>query len=134
MIFCWPRTWFRSSRGRFCWTGCHVEDPVAWVRRVAWNLATSRWRQIRRFNAFASRQRAEYAQEPSPNRVAVHAALATLAPSHRRVVIMYYLADMTVGQIAQQERVAVGTVKSWLYRARVSLAAQLDDGRERGHD
>src|SRR3954454_21779536 len=23
------------------------DDPAAWVRRVAWNLATSRWRRVR---------------------------------------------------------------------------------------
>lgn len=23
------------------------DDPAAWVRRVAWNLATSRWRRLR---------------------------------------------------------------------------------------
>lgn len=29
------------------------EDPVAWVRRVAWNLANSRWRRIRTARTYA---------------------------------------------------------------------------------
>src|SRR5256885_14407346 len=35
------------------------DDPVAWVRRVAWNLATSRWRRVRTAVAFTRRQREE---------------------------------------------------------------------------
>lgn len=108
------------------------DDPVAWVRRVAWNLATSRWRQLRRFNAFARQYRPEPVAEPSPDRVAINTALATLPPKHRRVVVMYYLADMSVSEIAAHERMAEGTVKSWLYRARATLAAQLADAREEG--
>ena len=110
------------------------QDPVAWVRRVAWNLATSRWRQLRRFNAFAGRQREEYAPEPSPTRVLVPSALGELPREQRRAMIMYYLADMSVGEIAEHERVPAGTVKSWLYRARTSLAVRLSDhGKEQCH-
>jgi RNA polymerase sigma-70 factor, ECF subfamily len=39
------------------------DDPVAWVHRVAWNLATSRWRRI----AMAARVlRGQPAPEPTP--------------------------------------------------------------------
>lgn len=111
---------------------CEYDDPVAWVRRVAWNLATSRWRQLRRFNAFARQYREEPVAEPSPDRVAINAALAELPPRQRKVVIMYYLADMPVAEIASHERLAEGTVKSWLYRARAVLAARLADTRGEG--
>jgi RNA polymerase sigma-70 factor, ECF subfamily len=101
------------------------DDPAAWVRRVAWNLAASRWRRMRTAMTFARRQREEHFPEPSPDRIALAAALATLPPAHRRAVILHYLDDRPIAEIADMEGVAVGTVKSWLHRARTALAAEL---------
>ena len=53
------------------------------------------------------------------------AALAALPDRQRRAVVLRYLADLTVPQIAEREGVAEGTVKSWLHRARADLAAHL---------
>ncbi|BCJ44222.1 RNA polymerase sigma24 factor [Actinoplanes ianthinogenes] len=103
------------------------DDPAAWVRRVAWNLATSQWRRARTARRFLRRHRVEHAAEPSPDRVALARALATLPDRHRRAVILHYLADLPVSEIAAQEGVAEGTVKSWLHRGRAALAAQLTE-------
>ncbi|WP_433300532.1 sigma-70 family RNA polymerase sigma factor [Actinoplanes sp. CA-030573] len=105
-----------------------LEEPGAWVRRVAWNLATSQWRRARLAARFAALHRAEPAvAEPSPDRVALAAALAKLPAQHRRAVILHYLADLPISEIAAQEGAAEGTVKSWLHRGRVALAAQLTE-------
>ncbi len=103
------------------------DDPVAWVRRVAWNLAVSKWRRARTALSFLHRQRADdhHVDGPSPERVALVTALATLPDKQRRAMVLHYLADMTVAEIADREGVAEGTVKSWLHRARAALAAQL---------
>jgi RNA polymerase sigma-70 factor (ECF subfamily) len=101
------------------------DDPTAWVRRVAWNLATSRWRQLRTFRAYASRHRPEHVTGPTPDRVALATALATLPASLRRAVVLRYVADLSVADIARQEGVPDGTVKSWLHRGRAALAAVL---------
>lgn len=106
------------------------DDPAAWVRRVALNLAASRWRRGRIAAAYLRRQRAEPVDGPSPDRVALASALATLPERYRRAVILYYLADMSIADIARQENVPPNTVKSWLHRARTELAAQLGDFRE----
>ncbi len=106
------------------------DDPEGWVRRVAWNLATSRWRQLRSFRAFASRHREEHVAAPSADRVALARALAGLPPAQRKAIVMHYLADVSVADIAQQEGVAEGTVKSWLHRGRAALATTLTDTRE----
>jgi RNA polymerase sigma-70 factor (ECF subfamily) len=103
------------------------DDPAAWVRRVAWNLATSRWRRARTAAQFAQRHREEHIAAPSPDRVALARALGALPAQQRRAVILYYLADLSVSQIASQEGVASGTVKSWLHRGRAALAAQLTE-------
>ena len=107
------------------------DDPAAWVRRVAWNLATSRWRRLRTIRAFHRRQRGEPVVDgPGPDHIALVRALATLPAAQRRAMVLRYLADLTVPEIAEREGVAEGTVKSWLHRARTALAAKLDDEPE----
>ncbi|WP_422774507.1 sigma-70 family RNA polymerase sigma factor [Plantactinospora sp. WMMC1484] len=114
------------------WTTiAHYDDPAAWVRRVAWNLATSRWRRARTAARFLQRQRAEHAAAPSPDRVALAAALRVLPGQQRRAVILHYLADLPVGEIARQDGVAEATVRSWLHRGRKALAAQLSEQGKR---
>ncbi|MFC7545062.1 SigE family RNA polymerase sigma factor [Plantactinospora sp. GCM10030261] len=107
-----------------------LDDPVAWVRRVAWNLAASRWRRLRTARNYLLRQREEHTPGPGPDRVALVAALATLPARQRRVVVLHHLADMSIAEIARQEGVAEGTVKSWLHRARTTLATRLTDQTE----
>jgi RNA polymerase sigma-70 factor (ECF subfamily) len=101
------------------------EDPAAWVRRVAWNLATNHFRKQRSALAFLRKQRTEHIEGPDPDRVALTRALATLPPNHRRAVVLHYQAQLSVAEIAEQEGVAEGTVKSWLSRGRAALASQL---------
>lgn len=117
-------------------TVSEYEDPVGWVRRVAWNLAVSRWRRARTAMNFVRRQRHIEAQMdgPNPERVALVRALGTLPDTHRRAMVLRYLADLTVAEIAERESVPEGTVKSWLYRGRTALAAQLQTTEEARRD
>ncbi|GLY00781.1 MULTISPECIES: sigma-70 family RNA polymerase sigma factor [Actinoplanes] len=104
------------------------EDPVAWVRKVAWNLAVSRWRRARTALGFVRRQRLEEPRTdgPGPDRVSLVAALGTLPPKQRRALVLHYLGDFTVAEIAERERVADATVRSWLHRGRTALAAEFE--------
>jgi RNA polymerase sigma-70 factor (ECF subfamily) len=106
------------------------DDPVAWVRRVGWNLATSRWRRNRVANTFLRTQRERHIEGPSPDRVTLLQALATLPLAQRKIFAQHYLADMSVLDIARQEGIPEGTVKSVLHRARTALAGQLADLRK----
>jgi RNA polymerase sigma-70 factor (ECF subfamily) len=107
------------------------DDPAAWVRRVAFNLANSRWRRLKTATAYLRKQRVEHVVGPSPDRVTAIAAIALLPETQRRAVVLHYLADLSVAEIAEQEGVAVGTVKSWLHRGRAALAAHIGaDGKE----
>jgi RNA polymerase sigma-70 factor, ECF subfamily len=101
------------------------EDPYAFVRRVAWNLATSRLRRQKTSMNFLRRQREEHTDGPSPDRVALVAALAKIPPQLRKAVVLHYLGHLSVAEIAEQEDVAEGTVKSWLSRGRAALASHL---------
>jgi RNA polymerase sigma-70 factor (ECF subfamily) len=119
-----PR-WQRISR---------YEDPVAWLRRVAWNLATSRWRRLRTGSHVAQPYREESVPGPSTDRVALTTALARLPETHRRAVVLHYLAGLTTREIAEQEGVAESTVRVWLHRGRNALAHLLAErGTEDAH-
>lgn len=103
------------------------EDPVGWVRRVAWNLATSQWRKARRISEWtrAEDQTGQNMAEPTPDRVDLVSALAKLPAPQRQAVVMHYLGDLTVSEIAEISEVPAGTVKSWMARARSVLSEQL---------
>ena len=73
--------------------------------------------------------------EISPDTVALVAALRTLPERQRVVVVLHYLADLPVSQIAAELRCPAGSVKAWLSRGRDALAIALRDdgsGRARG--
>jgi RNA polymerase sigma-70 factor, ECF subfamily len=115
------------------------ESPEAWVRRVATNLATSRFRRDRTARAAARQLVAGAVPEISPDTVALVAALRRLPERQRVVLVLHYLADLPVGQIAADLRCPVGSVKAWLSRGRDALAALLDSGEiaagpRSGHD
>jgi RNA polymerase sigma-70 factor (ECF subfamily) len=102
------------------------DDPAAWVRRVAWNLATSGWRRRRTALRVLRRQvTPPPVAGPGPDRVDLIAALATLPAAHRRAMVLHYLADLPIAEIAEREGVAETTVKSWLHRGRRTLATRL---------
>jgi RNA polymerase sigma-70 factor (ECF subfamily) len=103
------------------------DDPAAWVRRVAWNLATSRIRRMRTALRHRQSQRPASVAGPGPDRVVLEAALATLPANQRRAVVLHYLAGLPVAEIAELCRAREGAVRTWLYRARLALARHLTD-------
>ncbi|MCD0442400.1 sigma-70 family RNA polymerase sigma factor [Glycomyces sp. A-F 0318] len=109
------------------------DNPAVWVRRVAWNLATSRLRRRAVLRRLLLRQRPAHVEGPRPDRIDLEQALAELKERHRKAVVLYYLADMTTAEIAEQEGVAETTVRSWLTRGRAALAERLriDEPEER---
>ncbi len=107
------------------------DDPIGWVRRIAWNLTISNWRRRRTVLRFLARQRAEHVAGPTPDRLALTAILARLPMDQRRAVAMFYLAGLTSAEIAQECDVPDSTVRSWLRRARASLLLQLSDELDR---
>jgi RNA polymerase sigma-70 factor (ECF subfamily) len=106
------------------------EHPVAWVRRVAMNLASSRWRHLRAARRHLRRERAVDVPPLEPDHVVVVAALRTLPADLRRALVLHHLVDLPVAEVARELGVPVGTVKSWLHRGRAALAARLSDAVE----
>jgi len=109
-------------------TVSRYDDPVGWLRRVAWNLATSRWRRQNVLARILHRQRSvEAVDSVGPDHVALVAALRQLPERQRLVVVLHHIADLPVDDIADHLAVPRGTVLSWLHRGRARLAVELTD-------
>ena len=101
-----------------------LEQPDAWVRRVAIRLA------IRHAKREASRRSVEADTGPRPTPepdVDLDRAVAKLSPMQRAAVVMFYLDDQPVAEIARVLVVSESTVKQHLYRARSRLAFVLGE-------
>jgi RNA polymerase sigma-70 factor (ECF subfamily) len=118
---------FVRAAGR--WERLEAYDlPEAWVRRVAMNLAADRARWRRR-RELLLRRIGEPPQVPdaSVDALALADALRSLPISHRQAIVLHYLVDMPVEEIARTLSVSSGTVKSWLARGRRALASVLGE-------
>ncbi|GAA4075559.1 SigE family RNA polymerase sigma factor [Nocardioides kongjuensis] len=107
-----------------------VEQPEAWLRTVAVNVARTRRRRSvlgQRLTHGRAEQPVARDAELSEERLVLVAALRTLPASQREALALHYLADLPVAEVAATLGVAVGTVKARLSRGRTALAAALDD-------
>lgn len=117
------RALVRSRRGRpFAHLG-------AWIVTVALNHARSGWRSAasehRGLNRLGGPE--HLAAHDQTEALVLRDAIAGLARRQRDAVVLYYLLDMKVGDVAQALGVSEGTVKTALSRARVRLAEALSD-------
>ena len=109
-----------------------VDNPEAWLRTVAVNVVRRRWRRRQLLDTILLRDRpvARFVEPaPGPERADLRDALAAIPSTYREVVVLHYLADLPVDEVAAVLEVPVGTVKSRLSRARAALAAHLGDYR-----
>ncbi len=114
------------SRAWIRWRAlARYDNPAAWVRRVAYNLAHSRWRRVKTAAAHLVRQRLETAPELNPDHVALVEALRKLPRQQREAIVWHHIADLPVEDVAHQLQVPIGTVKTWLQRGRSAMAKEL---------
>ncbi len=102
--------------------------PEAWIRKVAWRLAVSRWRGLRRAeDAWRRHGGPSEVAGPDTGSVELVEALRGLSPQQRRTVTLHYVCDLSVEQIAAETGLSGGTVKTHLSRGRAALAGRLCD-------
>ncbi len=102
--------------------------PEYWVRRVAVNLAISRFRRL------GAETRALLRLGPAgtsidtplqPEYEAFWAIVRRLPNRQRQVVALHYVHEMSVAEIATALEIAEGTVKATLHQARANLEREL---------
>jgi RNA polymerase sigma-70 factor (ECF subfamily) len=101
-------------------------NPKAWVLRVAWNYYQSSRRRWEGRWSVDQREPSPRAPEPrvDPDLVA---AIRGLPRGQREVIVLVAFGELTPTEIAGVLGRAVGTVRSQLFRARMSLRQVLDE-------
>ena len=101
------------------------DRPGAWVRRVAIRLAT---REARRSALLATLLgRLGPPKRESPGDPDLRAALRTLPHSQRAAIVLHYLEDRPIKEVAELLGCAEATAKVHLHRARKKLAEILGE-------
>jgi RNA polymerase sigma-70 factor (ECF subfamily) len=115
------RAWERRST---------IEHLDRWVVTVALNLARSRFR--RAWREVLRRDPDDGAAPDGPEGLSVdlRRALARLPVRQREVIVLHYVLDLPVAEVAALLHLSPGGVKHALYRARGSLAGSLADTEE----
>jgi RNA polymerase sigma factor (sigma-70 family) len=112
----------------------NLDNREAWLRTVALNHVRNGWRHldvVRRLRTKVPGPTPE--GEVGPDHVGLVEALAKLDLPHRSVVVLYYLADRSVGDISEELGIPEGTVKTRLARSRDLLAPLLSESEEADH-
>jgi RNA polymerase sigma-70 factor (ECF subfamily) len=107
-----------------------VDQPEAWLRAVAVNVARTRHRRRvvgeRLLGRSAARADAGVRRpDLTEDRLTLVAALRSLPQQQRETLALHYLADLPVATVAETLGVPVGTVKARLSRGRAALAVLL---------
>lgn len=119
----------------------HQYDPqrkfATWLLSITSNHCIDQIRRRKMFFFSMEDEKLPYgtlaSQQPSPERrvldaerdAEVQAMLGTLSGKYRAAVILHYWYDMTYEEIAETTGESVGAIKSRLFRARQTLARQM---------
>lgn len=104
-----------------------------WFRRLASNCCIN-WKQKvanRTMAPLADIEPGVAGDEPADPDVRLRNAINELPPEYQMCVTLKYLESLGVNEIAETMKVPVGTVKTWLFRARDLLKEKLKPHLER---
>lgn len=109
---------------RLCEHWPSLDNPRAWLNRVAINRANSWLRRRGAERRAKARRRAQQVEVPPAEQadaIAVRAAVAALPGRQRTALLCRYYADMTVAETASVMSCAPGTVKALTHHALSAL-------------
>lgn len=107
------------------------DDPAAWLRRVATNRMRNALRGRRRQAAALPRLWYPESTDLPVLGGEVAKLVRSLPPGQRVAICLYYVADLSVREVAAALAVSEGTVKSQLHDARRALRADMEVVDER---
>jgi len=109
-----------------------MDRPDGWVYVVAMNQLREHWRRSERRRGRAP----ELGDAATDNthavatRLSVRDAIATLPARQRQAVVLRYLADLSLDDVADAMGCATGTVKATLHQAMQSMRVEFDESEE----
>jgi RNA polymerase sigma-70 factor (ECF subfamily) len=122
------QTFLRVLKSLGRWDPQREFEP--WLLAIAGNRC--RTALAARARRAAVRSLNEPAPDPAPDpsdadqlSAELNLALQTLRPSHREAFVLFHVHEMSYEEIARQLGRPVGTVKTWIHRARLALIRQL---------
>ena len=106
-----------------------MDRPDGWVYVVAMNQLRDQWRRgdRSRTQAPAIDDGAVDNTHAVASRLSVRDAIATLPARQRQAVVLRFLADLPIADVADAMGCATGTVKATLHHAMRSMRVELDD-------
>ena len=106
-----------------------MDRPDGWVYVVAMNQLRDKWRRgdRRRDRAAEPDQSTVDNTSAVATRLSVRDAIAILPARQREAVVLRYLADLPLADVADAMGCAVGTVKATLHQALDSLRVELKE-------
>jgi RNA polymerase sigma-70 factor, ECF subfamily len=108
-----------------------LDRPIAWVYVVATNEARRDWRREQRtWTVEVAPSSVDDAAGTIATVLDVRAALAQLTDRQRAAVVLRYVADLPIAEIADVMGCAPGTVKATLHQALAHLRIELEDDDE----
>jgi RNA polymerase sigma-70 factor, ECF subfamily len=115
------------TRAAARWPRVRAYDaPEAWVRRVALNEAFTVLRRAKRQLRLLGRLPSDREAPELPSDVVdVLAAMRRLPVNQREVLVLHYLVELILDEVARHLRMPGGTVRSRLARGRRALATAL---------
>lgn len=116
--------WVRAIASLDTWQ--NGEAFGAWLRSITAHVAIDRLRRERRLTFESDIEAA--APESPVDHMDLEAAIASLAPGYRAVLVMHDIEGFTHEEIAERLGIAVGTSKAQLFKARRVVRARLVAG------
>ena len=114
---------------RFEWRGIPF---AAWLFRIAANLISDRWqrfgREIADDDAVESAQVSSAEIEEVERRATLFRLVDTLPPEQKRVVVLRFVDQKSIKEVAKEIRKTEGAVKQLQFRALSTLKARMEGG------
>jgi len=106
-----------------------LDRPAAWLYVVAMNHVRDRWRRERREPRWDTELETSVIDPTGgvTTVLSVREAITTLPARQREAVVLRYLADLTLADVAEAMGCALGTVKATLHQALGSLRVELEE-------
>ena len=118
-----------SNLKRFEWRGIPF---AAWLFRIAANLISDRWQRKSRENVVDEPERIESAPargaefESVERKATLFRLVDTLPAEQRRVVVLRFVEEKSIKEVAREIRKTEGAVKQLQFRALTSLRARME--------